>query len=156
MGKFIRREAQAKAAGIPYVFISASRGYDDGETITLFDEDWSAEALEGAYATEVNGALVDNFAVSATVINTTWDQMAIDYCIGNIDEIRPCGVAPTDPVDITELRLSWTANSFDPVAVTTAADGDSSPNCVYFEIRRTDGTGPLWMCGEIAVNQRIV
>lgn len=141
----------ARVAGDPYVEIAATRGLSDGVTIPVLDEDYTGEALSCLLALGPGFPVLATLPMTVTTETNSW-QHHID-CDGVRKQDIPCDTVLTADVTTSLLNLSWSTSSFSGVPSSTIA---SKPVTVYYEIRRTDGTGPNFVVGDFIVTERIL
>lgn len=141
----------AAIAREPFIAISATRGLADGATIFFADTDWSGEALTCEVALRPGLAAVATLPVTIATETDPWQHL-VD-CDGVPKEFVPCDTAMTDETTITKMTVSWSEASFGSVPAPTVL---GEPIELFYEVRRSDGSGPRFLAGEFVLTEKVL
>ena len=130
--------------------MSAARGFSDGETFPLLEQDLSSEALICWVSLGPSHPALASLSVGRTTESKTWQQYK-DECVP-VDDYLPCGASLNDSITTTLLTLSWDASTFNNVPV---AEKQGEPVDLYFEVFRSNGTGPRFLSGHLILTERV-
>lgn len=147
---FNSQRAAAKLAGEPFINMSAARGFSDGETYPVADTDWADENLTCRVSLGPGQPALAVLPVQISTESKTWQQYK-DECVP-VEKYLPCGAELTDEITTTLMTISWSSTSFGRVP---PAPNLGEPVALYFEIRRSDNTGPRFVAGELVLTERI-
>jgi len=147
---FEKQRGAAVTAGEPFISLSAARGFSDGETIPIVDTDWSGEELTCKVATAPGQPALATLSVSLSTETKTWQEYE-DECFA-VEDYMECDDELTDETTTTLLSLNWSATSFELVPLASSA---GEPVSLYFEIHRSNDTGPRLASGELTLTERI-
>lgn len=130
--------------------IEAGRGYEDGETIPIPDEDWSDESLEAVVAVGPGHPVLTTLSVSITTEQRTWAYYRDVECIPK--NLFPCGIDFEETITVSLLTVSWSAANLQGLPL---PDTKGEPTNLYMEIRRRDGTGPRFAAADFILTESV-
>jgi hypothetical protein len=135
--------------GTPWLDIQATRGYADGQTFRVIDNDWSSQGLEVAVSRGPGLDSLTKLTVAAVSGTMTWQELRDE----GVNSDFFTGIADLSATfTYTDLTVSWTAVQIDLLDDPVTA-GDVLE--FYYEIKRTDDSGPLFVAGNFYVSERI-